>query len=375
MGAATDSPKWLKIPNRIGLYRNSKSGVYWAAKKVRGKRREHSLGTSDRKIAERKMRDWIANLETIDVEVERTTFRQLIEKFEAVNQGKAKQTKTTIRSIVKRLRETWPGGINVQVRQIRPSDLDLWLGIHERRLKNTSYNRYAGCLKQIFDLAVKDRIISESPFKKVKTPRKKPQTPMRIVPTIDQFETIIASIRSQPFNGSASESADFVEFLGLAGVGQAEASSLKVGDIDWARGCLNFRRRKTDTVFYVPIYDHLRPLLIRRLKNKSMVSPETLVFGIKDAKKALAAACRRLGYPRFSQRNMRQCLIMRLWKSGIDKKLIAKWQGHQDGGQLIMDTYTQVFGGDDAEYEQQQLAKLATAWPTNTPGIEKVLPD
>jgi hypothetical protein len=50
---------------------------------------------------------------------------------------------------------------------------------------------------------------------------------------------------------------------------------------------------------------------------------------------------------------------MRLWKAGIDKKLIAKWQGHQDGGQLILDTYTEVFGGDDAEYEQQQLAKLS----------------
>ena len=42
----------------------------------------------------------------------------------------------------------------------------------------------------------------------------------------------------------------------------------------------------------------------------------------------------------------------------MDKKLIAKWQGHQDGGQLIMDTYTEVFGADDAEYERQQLAKL-----------------
>ena len=60
----------------------------------------------------------------------------------------------------------------------------------------------------------------------------------------------------------------------------------------------------------------------------------------------------------FSQRNIRQCLILRLWKAGVDKKLIAKWQGHQDGGQLIMDTYTEVFGADDAEYEQQQLAKL-----------------
>ena len=63
--------------------------------------------------------------------------------------------------------------------------------------------------------------------------------------------------------------------------------------------------------------------------------------------------------PTFRSANIRQCLILRLWKAGVDKKLIAKWQGHQDGGQLIMDTYTKVFGDDDAQYEQQQLAKLA----------------
>jgi len=39
-------------------------------------------------------------------------------------------------------------------------------------------------------------------------------------------------------------------------------------------------------------------------------------------------------------------------------KLIAKWPGHQDGGQLIIDTFTEVFSGDHAEYEEEQLAKL-----------------
>ncbi len=44
---------------------------------------------------------------------------------------------------------------------------------------------------------------------------------------------------------------------------------------------------------------------------------------------------------------------------GVDKKLIAKWQGHQDGGKLIMDTYTEAFGSDDERYEAQELAKIA----------------
>lgn len=58
---------------------------------------------------------------------------------------------------------------------------------------------------------------------------------------------------------------------------------------------------------------------------------------------------------------MRQFLIGRLWKAGVDRILIAKWQDHRDGGKLIIDTYTEVFGDDDSAYEKQQLAKLNRA--------------
>jgi len=106
------------------------------------------------------------------------------------------------------------------------------------------------------------------------------------------------------------------------------------------------------------MYPELKKFL-QRLRDEALLAPlNAHVFAIKDAKKALRAACDRLGYPNFSQRSIRRCLIRKLWRAGVDKKLIAKWQGHQDGGQFIIDTYTEAFGEDDAEYEQQQLAKL-----------------
>ena len=53
--------------------------------------------------------------------------------------------------------------------------------------------------------------------------------------------------------------------------------------------------------FYVPIYDHLRPLLERmRQERRGRASASALVFKIKDAKKALSAACKRLDLPPFS---------------------------------------------------------------------------
>jgi integrase len=288
-------------------------------------------------------------------------FAQLMTSFLGANRGKSSQTRTAVRCFIKRLQETWPFGLDMEVRHIRPSHLDEWLAIHEGRLKNTSYNRYAGCLKQMFDIAVNDRIIALSPFASVKTPWKRPQVPRRLIPTEHQFRAIVDSIRGQRFTDHANDSADFVEFLGLAGLGQAEASSLVWGDIDWERGYLHVRRRKTAALFDVPIFPELRPLLDRLKAKAGPVSANRRVFAIKDAKKALAAACDRLGYPKFSQRSMRQFLIGRLWKAGVDRKLIAKWQGHRDGGKLIMDTYTEVFGDDDSAYEQQQLAKLNRA--------------
>lgn len=352
---------YIKIPSIPGLYRHVKSGRYYAAKKINGKRREHSLRTTDRQIAERRQRDWVASLRIVDREVERTNCAQLMESLLAANRGKSVQTQTAANSFIKRLRETWPFGLDIEVRHIRPSHLDEWLAIHEGRLKNTSYNRYAGCLKQMFAIAVNDRIIAVSPFANVRTPWKRPQVPRRLIPTEQQFHAIVDSIRGQRFTDHADDSADFVEFLGLAGLGQAEASSLVWGDIDWARGCLHVRRCKTAALFDVPIYPDLLPLLERLKAKAGRVLPHRRVFAIKDAKKALAAACERLGYPKFSQRSMRQFLIGRLWKAGVDRKLIAKWQGHRDGGKLIIDTYTEVFGDDDSAYEQQQLAKLTRA--------------
>jgi len=355
----------VKVPNVIGLYRNTANGRYYGAKKFRGKRREVSLKTTDRKIAERKLKEWIESLDKVDPEVGRMNLRQLLAKFLAIHQGKSRSTQMVNECLVRCFEKTWQYGLDLEVRDVRPSHLEEWLAMHEGRLKNTSYNRYAGFLKQAFEIAVKDRIIAESPFAKVGTTWKKPQTPIRRIPTPGQFKAIVDSIRSQPFSDHAEDSADFVEFLGFAALGQAEAFALTWKDVDWSRNTLRVRRCKTDVPFFVPIYPRLRPLLERLLaKVGNSHSPGGRVFRIRDAKKALSAACLRLHLPHFSQRNLRQFGIGLLWKASIDKKLIAKWQGHQDGGELILSTYTEVFGSDDQEYERQQLAKLGPVAPS-----------
>ena len=69
----------------------------------------------------------------------------------------------------------------------------------------------------------------------------------------------------------------------------------------------------------------------------------------------LAAACKRLGLPAYSQRALRRTFITRCIEKGIDVKVIAQWQGHQDGGKLILGTYSHV-----RNTHAEEMAKLLT---------------
>jgi integrase len=306
------------------------------------------------------LKAWISNLDKIDAETEKTTLAQLLEKFASTRQGKSESTKSTEQGIINRLEEQWPHGLDIRVSRIKPSMLDEWLAKQEPKLKNTSYNRYTLFLKQLFDFAVNDRILAESPFYRLQKGWKKPEKPRRLVPTEEQFHAIVNSIKSQTQYAEAEESANFIEFMGVAGLGQAEASSLKWADVDWQKNELVVRRHKTRALFHPPIYPDLKPFL-ERLYARHSTPPEsqTAIFQIRDARKALTNACTRLGFPHFTQRSIRAFLIRRLWKAKVDLKLIAMWQGHSDGGKLIISTYTEVFGDNDADYIKSELAKLS----------------
>ena len=77
----TKAPTYVNVAHVPGLYRHSRSGRYYACKKLNGIRRECSLRTSDRKIAERRLKEWIGNMDKVDAEVEKTTLDQLIQRF------------------------------------------------------------------------------------------------------------------------------------------------------------------------------------------------------------------------------------------------------------------------------------------------------
>jgi len=158
---------------------------------------------------------------------------------------------------------------------------------------------------------------------------------------------------------SFPESANFVEFLGRAGVGEAEAATLDwehVGEVQ-----IRFVRVKTGKSFFVQIDEILRPLVDRlRAEAEEAGGGKATgrVFTIRSAKKAIGNACDRLGYPHYSPRNFRSMFCVQLLQSGCNPKYVALSQGHVDGGKLVMDTYTEVTRemADERAYMDAQLA-------------------
>ena len=98
----------VKVPQVPCLYRHSLNCGYYGIKKLSGKRKEHSLRTKDRKLAERRLKEWLANLGKVDAGVERLTLHEMVEKFLKANSGKSASTQATDRSIIKKLKERGP---------------------------------------------------------------------------------------------------------------------------------------------------------------------------------------------------------------------------------------------------------------------------
>ena len=318
------------------LYRYSSNGVYYARFESGGKEIRRSLRTTDRASAQRALAWAKQEREQIDSAQGKLTLAELCDRYAATMQHQKPKTIERKTLIVRRIKKHWPAGRLTQVTKVKPSHVDLWISRY--RFGPHSRNLHMACVKEIFEMALRDGIMSRSPAAHLR--RVKPPKPIRATPSFEEFAAIVESIRSQKFNGhDAEESADFVEFLGLAGLGKAEAAALRQSDIDWQREKITTFRHKTKSGFAIPIYPQLKPLLLRRRRDDA---PNERVFAIDNAKKAIASACRRLNLPQYSHISFRRMFITRAIERGADVKVIAEWQGHKDGGKLILDTYSHV---------------------------------
>ena len=351
--------QWKKIGSC--LYRYVPSGVYYALIKFRGKQIRRSLGTHDLALARRKVHDLRRDLELTDPELAHRTLESQAERFLPTLSGTPSTLKKA-RRYVNDLLTGWPKKSSRLLSKIRKGNCEQWLA-SLGHLSASSINAYTTCASKFFKLAVTDGAIARSPMEGLKYRRR--GKPTRLTPTTEEFEAIVEDLKTQSFNGHGSaETADYIALSGLLGLGQAELSGIQRQHIDLEAGTIKVFRRKTQQTFLIPIYPQAREIVERRL-TKLSADPDTRLLTFNDCRSALNGACKRLKLPHFEVRALRRYFITQALRRGVDVPTVAQWQGHRDGGKLILATYA-----DEVRLDHSlRMAKLM-----NTDKADNVIP-
>ncbi len=327
----TEKSNWVKIGPCLYRYRGR---TYYALIKQAGKQIRRSLGTSDLALARRKLTELRNDLETTDAGLASRTLESQAERFSSTLTGAA-STLDNDRRTLARLLSDWPKDSPRVLLKIRKADCQHWLAQYD--LAASTINHMITLARRFFDSAVEDGAIPRNPMAGIKY--RKPPRLTRLTPTAEQFAAIVSDLRSQKANGhGARDSADFVELSGTLGLGQAELSGIERQHINLTLGTIQVFRRKTTEAFVIPVYPSARSIIERRLADMP-ASPTARLMPLGDCKKGLAASCKRLGLPHFEPRSLRRYFITAALRAGIDAPTVAAWQGHRDGGALILKTY------------------------------------
>lgn len=330
------------------MYQYQSNGVYYAVARRAGKLIRKSLEVTEKEAAKRKLRDYLNELENSAPDAHKVRLDDYMKEFLLGRTGKSKTMKR-YQQMVTEVVKSWPGGSRQALRKVDLSQCTQWLSKWNGKV--AQYNHARQWLAAFFDFAVANKKLTRSPMenRKLVKAMRRPKV-IRNAPTPEEFDAILAEVRAQPFTDHADDSGDVLEFMGRAGVGQAETSGLKHEHISLEEGTIKLFRVKTQSSFQIPIFPKLHPLLKKLKKTNPEALPSDKVFKISDPKKALATACKRLKLPSFSPRSLRRMFVIRALKRRVAVKTISKWQGHQDGGVLILKTYSETI---DQEAHQE----------------------
>ena len=325
-----------------GLYQNPNSKAFFAHFRLNGQVIKENLNTTELIVAKRKLRDLRAEKEQLDPKAGKQSLREITTRHLKLQGHLSHSSVTKKTGIAKAVFLEWPFSVDRPALEVRPSEVDEWLQKTTREMRNSTRNEWLFFIKGVFERAIRDGIIAKSPAAHL-MPMKR-QAIERLTPTWEQFQQIVHYIRSNTSNRRCAASGDFVEFMGLSGLGNGEVAALKVSDVDLRsgkRGKIWIRRQKTDSSFHIPIFPRLRPL-IEKLIKQAGPDPNAKLHAVSEVKKSLHGACVDLNFAHFTQRSLRRMFITDALEKGVDVKIIAEWQGHRDGGKLILDTYSHI---------------------------------
>ena len=324
-----------------------KSGRYYVRAFGSGKEVWKSLKTSHFSVAEAKLAEFLKehreqkSRATADAKMTFAAALQLHEKTLANNRDIKSATVHYWRQVFRALLKSWPELTDREIRRITPTECAAWKTRFEKNSSATRFNNTLAGLRHVFRVGIDAGVIYRDPTAKLK--RHRVRSKQLTLPSRGEFPKLVESIVTAGA-WCSRDCADLVQGMAFTGMRKSEASEVEWRDLlfdsgevvvrgDPATGTKNWEVRR------VPMIPEARELFQRMRASRPDEPATGKVFRVREAQKAIDAACRKLRLPRITHHDLRHLFATTCIESGIDIPTISRWLGHKDGGTLAMKTY------------------------------------
>ena len=344
------------------LYVRKPLGIFYARLYLRGSSKWISLKTKVRSIAKTKLAQLLAKHHETrsarrDVDAGSATVGQLAKVYmesQNLRTDTRQSTKDHRKFIVISLLQSWPDLAEKLPSKVTEYEVAEWAARHHADWSPTKHNAAIDSLKGIFKVAIDRGIIGTNPAAKLTRARVR-QKRLEL-PTSDQFRQIVKTARTSGAS-SAKGNGDLIEFLAYSGLRIKEAGRVRWKDVDEATGRIWIEPGKSGHGRHVPINPAMADLLkrIRDGRRWILASPkrkEHVLINI-SCEESLEAACQKAGAQRMTHHSLRHLFTTRAIESGAPVPTVARWLGHQDGGALLLKTYSHLLDHHSQEAAQK----------------------
>jgi|GEM_PF-5600339 len=342
--------KWHDVTTTANLSKYIPTGGYYFRGTVNGVGYSRRLKTDNLTLAKRKVVEMADQLRNAGKGGGKITLIQLLEEYKLSRGGK---NIGTIDGVITQFSKI-PALGKKQISQIK--SIEIAQVFSDLKLAPAYKKQHVNTLNASFEMAVGMGYIINNPMKvldlKEKIVRKKPQAP-----TFEQFEKIRETIRGNKHSDTAEAAFELFSFCGMFGCYEADANNLDWSDINFEKGRISMKKERQQHFYSVPIFDYALAFLTDLWERRGKPI-RGKVFLIRTCKRSLDTACKKLGFPHFTIIRFRSMFICKALYSGVSAKKCSQWVGHQDGGVLIMRTYSEVISDMDDAQEKADISKM-----------------
>jgi len=353
---------------------DGRPGAFYFRGNINGREIRKRLQNKDRTVLQREILSLVQKLRNqAEGKLISKRLGEFLDQYvEVLRADIAPKTLENVVWVQKELRNSFRQ-IHCNLDQVTTGHLRVWLddlilkktvadpktGIRVCKFGNRSRNIFRLILIKMFQSGIEHGFCDENPAKALSHLNEKPKP--RPLPTLDNYKQILRWLEERKQVADCEHTSDYFHLMFCSGLGNAELSSLRWRDIDFQRETLTVRRKKTSHLFQIPLHSDLKDQLIKLWgkgeQENGEVVPNDNVLKIKSIKRALTSACRELNLPHFSPRSFRKLHISEMLMQ-VEVPIVAKWQGHQDGGKTLLAKYAEVISPYEAQRAKE--VKLIT---------------